>query len=167
MAIYKLEEDTVQKSNGKWTNRGKDGTEHGEFDTKEQADKQRKAMFANGYSEDLDLGLIGEVVGEGSPEEEVVEIEEVEPTEPSFTTEQVEVLDELSYLISTEYEAVKWYDESVGMIKRSGLSSDLIDSTIEGINQIRKDEEDHIHHLERLVDQIKTGILNPYANVGE
>lgn len=42
-------EDTVRKSNGKWTNRGKDGTEHGEFGTKKQADAQRKAMYANGY----------------------------------------------------------------------------------------------------------------------
>lgn len=42
-------EDTIQKSNGKWTNRGKDGKEHGEFNTKKQADAQRKAMFANGF----------------------------------------------------------------------------------------------------------------------
>ena len=44
-----LGEDTVKKSNGKWVNRGDDGTEHGEFKTKKQADAQRKAMFANGY----------------------------------------------------------------------------------------------------------------------
>lgn len=43
-----LDEDTVKKSNGKWTNKGKDG-EHGEFKTKKAADAQRKAMFANGY----------------------------------------------------------------------------------------------------------------------
>lgn len=44
----KINEDTVKKANGKWTNRGKDG-EHGEFSTKSAADAQRKAMFANGY----------------------------------------------------------------------------------------------------------------------
>lgn len=44
-----LSEDTIQKKNGKWTNRGKDGQEHGEFDTKEEADTQRKAMFARGF----------------------------------------------------------------------------------------------------------------------
>lgn len=44
-----LEEDTIQKANGKWTNRGDDGIEHGEFDTKKEADAQRKAMFAKGY----------------------------------------------------------------------------------------------------------------------
>lgn len=53
-----LKEDTVQKANGKWTNRGDDGTEHGEFDTKAEADAQRKAMFASGYKgESLDEKL--------------------------------------------------------------------------------------------------------------
>lgn len=47
--IIKVNEDTVRKSNGKWTNRGDDGTERGEFKTKKQADAQRKAMYANGY----------------------------------------------------------------------------------------------------------------------
>lgn len=60
-----LEEDTVQKSNGKWTNRGDDGTEHGEFDTKAEADAQRKAMFASGYKgeslEDKSLSEMGAV----------------------------------------------------------------------------------------------------------
>lgn len=44
-----LIEDTVKKSNGKWTNRGDDGEEHGEFNTKKEADAQRRAMYANGY----------------------------------------------------------------------------------------------------------------------
>ena len=47
-----LLEDTVKTSDGKWTNKGKDGT-HGKFKTKKEADAQRKAMFANGYSESL------------------------------------------------------------------------------------------------------------------
>ena len=47
-------EGTIKKSNGKWTNRGKNG-EHGEFTTKKDADAQRKAMYANGYK--------GEAVG--------------------------------------------------------------------------------------------------------
>ena len=42
-----LNEDTV-KQNGKWVNKGKEGT-HGEFDTKKEADEQRKAMFARGF----------------------------------------------------------------------------------------------------------------------
>lgn len=44
-----LKEDTIKTKNGKWTNRGDDGTEHGEFNTKKKADAQRKAMFANGF----------------------------------------------------------------------------------------------------------------------
>lgn len=48
-----ITEDTVRKSNGKWTNRGKDGKEHGEFNTKKEADAQRRAMYANGYKESL------------------------------------------------------------------------------------------------------------------
>lgn len=42
-----LNEDTI-KQNGKWVNKGKEGT-HGTFKTKKQADKQRAAMFANGF----------------------------------------------------------------------------------------------------------------------
>lgn len=44
-----LYEDTVRKSNGKWTNRGDDGEEHGEFKTKKEADAQRRAMYAQGF----------------------------------------------------------------------------------------------------------------------
>lgn len=40
-----LKEDTI-KQNGKWVNKGKEGT-HGTFRTKKAADQQRKAMFAN------------------------------------------------------------------------------------------------------------------------
>ena len=43
-----LNEDTVKTSDGKWTNKGKEGT-HGKFKTKKEADAQRKAMFANGF----------------------------------------------------------------------------------------------------------------------
>ena len=50
-----LTEDTV-KQDGKWTNKGKEGT-HGTFRTKKAADAQRKAMFANGFEEDLDLDV--------------------------------------------------------------------------------------------------------------
>lgn len=42
-----LKEDTV-KQNGKWVNKGKEGT-HGTFKTKKAADAQRKAIFAQGF----------------------------------------------------------------------------------------------------------------------
>ena len=43
-----LEEGTVKTRKGKWVNKGKAGT-HGTFNTKKEADAQRKAMFASGY----------------------------------------------------------------------------------------------------------------------
>ena len=42
-----LNEDTAKRGSS-WVNKGKEGT-HGKFKTKKAADKQRKAMFANGY----------------------------------------------------------------------------------------------------------------------
>nr|DAP55488.1 MAG TPA: hypothetical protein [Caudoviricetes sp.] len=44
----RLNEDTVKTSKGKWVNKGEEGT-HGTFDTKKEADAQRKAMFASGW----------------------------------------------------------------------------------------------------------------------
>jgi len=40
-----LKEDTV-KQNGKWVNKGKEGT-HGKFKTKKAADAQRRAIWVN------------------------------------------------------------------------------------------------------------------------
>lgn len=55
-----LDEDT-EKQNGKWVNKGKEGT-HGTFKTKKEADAQRKAMFANGYkAESLNEAMSNEV----------------------------------------------------------------------------------------------------------
>lgn len=45
--INDLTEDTI-KQNGKWVNKGSEGT-HGKFRTKKAADAQRKAMFARGF----------------------------------------------------------------------------------------------------------------------
>ena len=43
-----LHEDTIKTKDDKWVNKGTEGT-HGKFRTKNQADAQRKAMFANGF----------------------------------------------------------------------------------------------------------------------
>ena len=49
-----LDEDVKKLPNGKWANVGKDGkADSGKFKTKEEADAQRKAMFANGYKESI------------------------------------------------------------------------------------------------------------------
>lgn len=57
-----LNEDTV-KQNGKWVNKGKEGT-HGKFTTKKAADAQRKAMFANGYHESLETDSIDNFIND-------------------------------------------------------------------------------------------------------
>lgn len=67
-----LKEDTVKKSNGKWTNRGNSGKEHGEFKTKKEADAQRKAMYANGYKESYTsngrLDILFDIIDDSFPE---------------------------------------------------------------------------------------------------
>jgi len=55
-----LEEDTEKIKAGKWVNKGKEGT-HGTFKTKKAADAQRKAMFANGFSEEY-INKLAEVL---------------------------------------------------------------------------------------------------------
>lgn len=61
MAKKPIKEDTV-KQDGKWVNKGKEGT-HGTFRTKKEADAQRKAMFARGFKEELKKKLIPESLG--------------------------------------------------------------------------------------------------------
>lgn len=46
-----LDEDVI-KQDGKWVNKGKEGT-HGKFATKKEANAQRRAMFASGYKESV------------------------------------------------------------------------------------------------------------------
>lgn len=69
----KIQEDTVKNSKGKWVNKGEEGT-HGEFDTKKEADAQRKAMYANGYKE----SLTEDIEEESSTEEEELKEPEAE-----------------------------------------------------------------------------------------
>lgn len=54
-ASCNVEADTVKKGN-KWVNRGDTGEEHGEFETKKEADAQRRAMYANGYNGAINAG---------------------------------------------------------------------------------------------------------------
>lgn len=100
-------------------------------------------------------------------EDEFKEETEDKNLKEEYTTSQAKILDELSYLISTEYEAIKWYDEAIPMIQTSGMEDDLIVSTILGIEEIRKDEEDHVAHLERLMKQIKENKLIEGTNGNE
>lgn len=67
-----LTEDTIRKSNGKWTNRGDSGKEHGQFNTKKEADAQRKAMYANGFKEshtsNRRLDILFDIIDDSFPE---------------------------------------------------------------------------------------------------
>lgn len=83
------------------------------------------------------------------------QVDPVDVDKQQFSTDQASVLDELSYLLSTEYEAVKWYDKAIPEIKASGLDPDVIAELVQGIKEIRKDEEDHIAHIERLTKLVK------------
>lgn len=48
-----LEEGTEKVKDGEWVNKGAEGM-HGKFKTKKAADAQRRAMFANGFHEDIE-----------------------------------------------------------------------------------------------------------------
>ena len=64
-----LSEDTVKTKSGKWVNKGNTGKTHGEFKTKKAADAQRKAMFANGYTESIDSPLVYDWYKKQSPDD--------------------------------------------------------------------------------------------------
>ena len=62
-----LDEDVKKLPNGKWANVGKDGkADSGKFDTKKEAEAQRKAMYANGYKDES----LEESVNESSTKED-------------------------------------------------------------------------------------------------
>jgi hypothetical protein len=67
-----IAEDTI-KQDGKWVNKGKEGT-HGEFKTKKEADAQRKAMFARGYKEGINEGATKDPTGLGAELEEIEDL---------------------------------------------------------------------------------------------
>lgn len=48
-SVSQTNEDIEKLENGKWANVGDDGEKHGEFKTKKEAEKQMKAMYANGF----------------------------------------------------------------------------------------------------------------------
>ena len=77
VAIKGITEDTV-KRNGKWVNVGNDGkADSGKFDSEEDADAQRKAMFANGYKESIKKACRrGNAMNEGVMKEIDLEVQE-------------------------------------------------------------------------------------------
>lgn len=83
-----LSEDTV-KQNGKWVNKGKEGT-HGTFTTKKAADAQRRAMFANGYREGLtDSSKLDEAYKHLNNRDKQIYINEIEKCEDKEDLEDI------------------------------------------------------------------------------
>ena len=60
--------------------------------------------------------------------------------------------------MSTEYGAIEWYDEAISKIKASGLPAEDEEALIQGIEEIRHDEEHHAFHLEKLAELVKNKI---------
>lgn len=106
-----LIEDTVKTSKGKWTNKGEEGT-HGTFNTKKEADAQRKAMFASGYK------------GESLKESEGAD---------SFIDRLWNILDDVSDIENIDYDA----DDANQNIITFGSSGDL-DKRLSDIEQAFK-----------------------------
>lgn len=94
-----LYEGTIKTSKGKWTNKGEEGT-HGTFDTKKEADAQRKAMFVSGYK------------GESLKEDWL---------EDTFVDKLWNILEDVSGIESIDYDA----DDSMQNIITFGSSGDL------------------------------------------
>lgn len=130
-----LSEDTVKKSNGKWTNRGDDGEEHGEFKTKKAADAQRRAMYANGFKESWQEEANIPGIGWSAPTfydytDEIVSAKEYLKAHPENRIatkelksiegklkEDYKKLDEFNYYWTKRYAAmIKFIDEQLGKI---------------------------------------------------
>lgn len=95
-----LTEDTI-KQNGKWVNKGEEGT-HGKFRTKKEADAQRKAMFAQGFKEDLSTNQ---------------DVKSLFKTTTDFTDDFLEVIEEGNYTESVFGDAkAAWDIDQFGII---------------------------------------------------
>lgn len=128
-----LTEDTIKQGN-KWVNKGKDGT-HGEFKTKKAAEDQRKAMFANGFSEsltedidDLDKATPYMLRNDGN-------FKNVSPIHPYIKYGHETAQQALDKLADFRLPALKWFYENtrsadtrqlIGSVVKFMISSDLI-----------------------------------------
>ena len=146
-----LEEDTV-KQNGKWVNKGKDGT-HGTFKTKKAADAQRKAMFASGYRAEG----ITEVLGDLSEEEiddKIRQLKQLYETEPNDLTQS-----ELDFLIQsgalTESLPQEYFDAITRYVK-----------VLENFLMKHGVSEEEIKELEKNKGLVFTGLVDKLKELG-
>lgn len=81
-----LTEDTV-KQGSKWVNKGKEGT-HGRFKTKKEADAQRRAMFAQGYKEEMEDDL-----SESFEDEHLGTLEDIDVEDDFDDIDEIQLVD--------------------------------------------------------------------------
>lgn len=167
-----LDEDVKKLPNGKWANVGKDGKANsGKFDTKKEADAQRKAMFANGYkgesleekteeclTEDVEIEIETKdkpkVEVEDSDEHSIENVPDMPQTDCKMTIATL-----LNPLIKDELEAIDGYNSTVVTI-RSMMEDETTDKSIdyEGIiaviSEITNEENLHIGQLEKLLETV-------------
>lgn len=121
-----LYEDTVKQANGKWVNKGKEGT-HGEFKTKKAADAQRKAMFANGFKSESVSKIFTVHVYQAYPYIGAIELNDQldkngEGKKLTFTSRE-DLEDKANELLSQGYTSNN-YDTYQGTIEESSDSFD-------------------------------------------
>lgn len=110
--------------------------------------------FGSDDSELLSIGAkVSKILKGGLNEDfDISDTERMNLTDES----QAKILDALTYLASTEYEAISQYVESAEKIKSAGFDSEITQQILEEIEAIRKDEEDHAIILEGLIDKAKS-----------
>lgn len=139
-----LDEDTV-KQNGKWVNKGKEGT-HGTFKTKKQADAQRKAMFAKGYTESLD-----DIDDDFSFEEIYGDFADTssDKTEEAPEGNDAGIASIIHGLIIDEWEAIEGYNPAIEACKNLGFTD-----IAEVLTHIQNEENKHVGELQQCLATI-------------
>lgn len=159
-----INEDVKKLPNGKWANVGKDGkADSGEFDTKKEAEAQRKAMYANGYKgESLEEDVEIEIETKDEPKVEVEDSDEhsVENVPDMPQTDcKMAVANLLNPLIKDELEAIDGYNSAVATF-RSMMEDETTDKSIDYkgiiavISEITNEENLHIGQLEKLLETV-------------
>lgn len=139
-----LTEDTVKLKDGKWTNKGKEGT-HGIFKTKKAADAQRKAMFAQGWEESLSEGT-------GDIEDDVDITSTSNDNTPSG--DALAIADDLVYAIKDEWDTVTLYNNIISELEEASKDGQNFDDIIPVIKDIVKEENVHIGQLQKALSTI-------------
>ena len=146
-----LEEDTV-KQNGKWVNKGKDGT-HGTFKTKKAADAQRKAMFASGYRAEGITEDLGDL-SEEEIDDKIRQLKQLYETEPNDLTQS-----ELDFLIQsgalTESLPQEYFDAITRYVK-----------VLENFLMKHGVSEEEIKELEKNKGLVFTGLVDKLKELG-